>query len=152
MLSFDMVRFYTLKSESVGFNTLQSFLTSTPLVIEQILLPLMMLCVYAVSGYYNLPFQKSRLQEFFATALNSGVNTILIFFRLAHQPADIGAFHQLHDVAMPVQHTARRDISGPMVYHKLDSAQVPQRQKRLQRASLRTQAVGRKNGVKYNCQ
>ncbi len=82
MLSFDMVRFYTLKSESVGFNTLQSFLTSTPLVIEQILLPLMMLCVYAVSGYYNLPFQKSRLQEFFATALNSGVNTILIFFAL----------------------------------------------------------------------
>lgn len=79
---FDVLRFHILQRSWVGFSSLEDFLTFKPLVVEQIMLPLLMMVVYALSGYYNLPFQKSRLQEFFGTAMSSGVNTILIFFAL----------------------------------------------------------------------
>lgn len=79
---FDVARFYTLHRDTVGFTSLEGFLSFKPLIVEQMLLPLMMIGIYAVSGFYNNPFQKSRLQEFFATALNSGVNTVLVYFAL----------------------------------------------------------------------
>ena len=82
ILFFDMARYYTLPRENTGADSLSSFLTYTPLLWEQALLPLMLLCVYGISGYYNRPFQKSRLQELFATSLTTLTNTLLVYFAL----------------------------------------------------------------------
>ena len=82
ILLFDILRFYFLPTNTIGYPTLYSFLTSNVLVWEQISLPLMLLCVYGLSGYYNQPFHRSRIQEFFATALTQMVGTLLIYFAL----------------------------------------------------------------------
>ncbi|MCM1005033.1 MAG: sugar transferase [Prevotella sp.] len=82
ILLFDILRFTTLPAENIGYASLSVFLTSKVLISEQILLPVMMLCVYVLSGYYNHPFQRSRIQEFFTTALSQTANTLLIYFAL----------------------------------------------------------------------
>lgn len=82
ILLFDILRYNSLSPEFIGFSTLKSFLMSPVLIWEQIILPLMMLCVYGLSGYYNQPFQRQRIQEFFTTALTQIVNTLLIYFAL----------------------------------------------------------------------
>lgn len=79
---FDVIRFYNLPDENLGAETLSQFLCFRALIIEQVVLPLMMLGIYAISGYYNLPFQKSRIQEFFSTALSCLACTLFIYFAL----------------------------------------------------------------------
>lgn len=59
-----------------------SYLTSTKLVVEQCVAPFLMLGIYWLSGYYNHPFGKSRLQELFTTLCSAMINTGLIFLIL----------------------------------------------------------------------
>lgn len=82
VLVFDIARFYVLSSETVGFASLNHFLRSDILVAEQIVLPFIVLAVYALSGFYNKPFHKSQLQTMFSTMGASIVNTLLIYFAL----------------------------------------------------------------------
>lgn len=80
---FDIVRFYLLASVApTGYQVLWSFLGSTKLVVEQCVVPPCMLVIYWLSGYYNEPFQKSRLQEFTTTVGSVVVNTVLIYLVL----------------------------------------------------------------------
>lgn len=81
-LLFDILRFHTLPTENIGYLSLKGFLTSRVLLTEQLILPLIMLFVYALSGYYNEPLQRSRIQEFFSTALSQVANTLFIYFAL----------------------------------------------------------------------
>ena len=57
---------------------LSSFLTSYNVILGQIVFPLMMMFVYYLSGYYNIPYRKSRLQEIFITLISAVCNTIMI--------------------------------------------------------------------------
>lgn len=63
-----------------GYSTLSSFLSSSMIVVGQFVLPLMMMCVYYLSGYYNEVFRKSRLSELVVTLKSALFNTLLAFF------------------------------------------------------------------------
>ncbi len=82
ILIFDIVRFYVLEHENVGYMSLSSFLTSRVILIEQTLLPLILMAVNGLSGYYNRPLLKSRLQEFINTMLVALLQTVLVYFVL----------------------------------------------------------------------
>jgi len=47
---------------------------------SQILVPVMMIGLYALSGFYNRVFFKSRLQEILTTAASAMTGTLIIFF------------------------------------------------------------------------
>ena len=64
----------------IGHEYLISYLKSNMVVAGQIFFPLLMMVVYAFSGYYNNVCRKSRVQELLTTAASSAINTLLIFF------------------------------------------------------------------------
>lgn len=61
-----------------GHLTLGSFLGSKNVLIGQMVFPLLMMFVYYLSGYYNVPYRKSRLQEFIITLLSVICNSLFI--------------------------------------------------------------------------
>lgn len=63
-----------------GHTTLISFLLSPNVLLGQLAFPLLMMCVYVLSGYYVEVFRKSRLLELLTTATSSVFNTLLLFF------------------------------------------------------------------------
>lgn len=78
-LAFDVVRYLIVMGDYGFWEGLRHYLCSTKLVYEHIFIPLGLLVVYAVSGYYNILFPKSRLKEFFTTLYSAVFNSILIF-------------------------------------------------------------------------
>ncbi len=80
-LCFNVVR-YLLLGGVADSDHLFLFLDSTKLLVEQVIVPVVMLGIYWLSGYYNLPFGKSRLQELVTTLSSSAVNTGLIYLAL----------------------------------------------------------------------
>lgn len=82
ILLFDIFRYYVLREETSGFGSLATFLSSKILVAEQIVLPFMVLGIYMLSGFYNHPFHKSKVQMMFSTLGASFVNTLFIYFAL----------------------------------------------------------------------
>ena len=83
---FNVCRFYLLADDaSSGFlpgEGCREFLLSQKLILEQIFIPVGMLGIYWLSGYYNLPFGKSRLQELITTFFSALVNAALIYLLL----------------------------------------------------------------------
>ncbi|MBQ6939301.1 MAG: sugar transferase, partial [Muribaculaceae bacterium] len=63
-LLFNIVRFY-MPVVASGYVELDNFLLSKNVLIGQLFMPLIMMMVYYLSGYYNITFFKSRLQELF---------------------------------------------------------------------------------------
>ncbi len=61
-----------------GHLSLLSFLGSHNVVLGQLVFPLFMMFIYYLSGYYNVPYRKSRLQEFIITLLSAVINTFMI--------------------------------------------------------------------------
>lgn len=80
--AFDIIRYYLLAEYHQGFNDLWQYLFSTKLIIEQCVVPFVMIFIYWLSGYYNLPFGKSRLQEIITTFFSASINTVLIYLVL----------------------------------------------------------------------
>lgn len=79
---FNIIRFHVLGLVNSGYGTTIDFMTSDKLILEEIFVPLSMLGIYWLSGYYNQPFVKSRLSELNDTLMSALVSTILIFFIL----------------------------------------------------------------------
>ena len=79
---FNIVRYVLLYHSPTVYQDLWTFLGSTKLVVEQCVAPPLMLGIYWLSGYYNKPFQKSRLQEFNVTFFSEVVNTVIIYLVL----------------------------------------------------------------------
>ncbi len=79
-LLFNVIRYYWIDSENLGFSSMAQFLSSKVVVVGQIAFPLMMLVLYYLSGYYNKVFLKSRLQEFITTISTAFIGMVLIFF------------------------------------------------------------------------
>lgn len=74
---FNIVRFH-FPGIAAG-ESLKMYLLSPRVIEGQILFPLLMMCVYYLSGYYNQPFFKSRIQELIQTLGSVLVNTLFIF-------------------------------------------------------------------------
>lgn len=79
--TFNFARYYLMGLDKV-VSSFESYITEEKLIIEQIVIPIVMLGIYWLSGYYNNPFGKSRLQEFSLTAITASINTIAIYFAL----------------------------------------------------------------------
>ena len=79
-LLFNIVRFYFLDKNTEEYGSLSSFLNSQQLVIGQIVIPLIMIIIFYLSGYYNKVFLKSRLQEIINTFSTSFIGMIIIYF------------------------------------------------------------------------
>ena len=80
-LCFDIFRFYYM-GLGYDFQDLVAFLISPKLVSEQILVPVILLLVYWLSGYYNNPLERSRLNEFLATFYSQMFNSVMIYLAL----------------------------------------------------------------------
>lgn len=78
---FNQVRYVLMRIRETGI-TLQEYLISDKLIVEQIALPILMLGIYWLSGYYNKPFGKSRLQEASQTLASAIFNTFIIYMAL----------------------------------------------------------------------
>ena len=79
-LLFDICRFFILHDEIPSSQSLNDYLSSPKLILEQIFIPIALLFIYWLSGYYNHPCEKSRLQEFITTFYSALFNATLIFF------------------------------------------------------------------------
>ncbi|MDR0742995.1 MAG: sugar transferase [Tannerella sp.] len=62
------------------FDSMSDFLLFFQVLKGQILIPLCWLIIYFISGYYNKPFWKSRIGEFFSTFITVMVGCVIIFF------------------------------------------------------------------------
>lgn len=62
------------------YSSLWSFLFSRKVWVMQLLIPFFWLILFYFSGYYNKPFGKSRLTEFFSTLTAVTVGVVLLFF------------------------------------------------------------------------
>lgn len=65
-----------------AYQDVWNFVMSPKLLVEQATVPLLMLGIYWLSGYYNRPFGKSRLQEMMTTFFSALINTGIIFLIL----------------------------------------------------------------------
>ncbi len=65
-----------------GFDSFGTFLSYNPVWGGQFFIPLFWLLLYYFSGYYNKPFGKSRLSEFFTTLITVLIGTLIVFFVL----------------------------------------------------------------------
>lgn len=80
-LLFNICRYYLSDAHSAFIN-LEGYIFSSKLVIEQIVIPPIMLCVYALSGYYNEPFVRSRIQDLIISFECTCINTAFIYLAL----------------------------------------------------------------------
>lgn len=78
-LLFNIVRFY-MPVVASGYVELDDFLLSRNVLIGQLFMPIIMMAVYYLSGYYNIAFFKSRLQELFTTITSVVTNTLILYF------------------------------------------------------------------------
>lgn len=76
---FDIARYFILIKSIKACPTLWGFLSESKMMWEQMLVPVMMLGVYWLSGYYNRPFGKSRLEEVLSTLSSAMLNTVWIY-------------------------------------------------------------------------
>lgn len=81
-LLFNVCRFYLLGKTGLHFSSLTEFLLDSKMVAEEVAVPFVMTGVYWLSGYYNEPFGKSRLEEFLTTFFSAGICTGLLFLTL----------------------------------------------------------------------
>lgn len=79
---FNIIRFEMLDL-GIGYNdSITTFLLSSKLIAEQIAVPVGLVGLYWLSGYYNDPFRKSRLVELTTTIASNFTATIILFFIL----------------------------------------------------------------------
>lgn len=79
---FNIIRFTDVVEPANGAPdlTLGAFLLITPVILGQILFPVGMLGIYYLSGYYNRPFFKSRIEEFITTFSTALIGSLIIYF------------------------------------------------------------------------
>lgn len=75
---FNIFRFFYMHLGD-DLNELYYFLLSEKLILEQIFVPLILLFIYWLSGYYNNPFQRSRLNELLVTLYSQLFNAVVIY-------------------------------------------------------------------------
>lgn len=79
-LLYTLVRYRVLPPEYTSSMSFGQHLLTMPVMAGQILIPLMMMGFYWLSGYYNNAFFKSRVEELFNTLAVSALGSVVIFF------------------------------------------------------------------------
>lgn len=79
---FNICRYNMLDLGQYSYPSLEFFLFSNKLLIEQIIVPVFLLGIFWLSGYYNEPLRKSRLVEALNTLISTFIATLFIFFAL----------------------------------------------------------------------
>ncbi|MDR1382198.1 MAG: sugar transferase [Tannerella sp.] len=75
---FNVLRFHEVAQ--YNYPSPGSFLLSFQVLRGQILIPAAWIVLYFFSGYYNKPFGKSRIGEFFSTFVTVATGSVVIFF------------------------------------------------------------------------
>ncbi|MDR1676135.1 MAG: sugar transferase, partial [Tannerella sp.] len=78
-LLLNMLR-YVEVAQYEGFDTLTFYLASFQVLKGQAVIPFFWLTLYYFSGYYNIPFGKSRIRELFETFVCVAIGVTFIFF------------------------------------------------------------------------
>lgn len=79
---FNICRYFMMHQRMILDVSLGGFLSEHKILEEQILIPFALLGVYWLTGYYNIPYSKSRVEEFQQTFIAAIINSILIYFAL----------------------------------------------------------------------
>jgi len=79
VLLFNIYR-YNHINNVLWFDSLTDYLLYYPVELEQLLVPLVMLGIYWITGYYNTVFLKSRLEELGGTIISVFVGSVIFFF------------------------------------------------------------------------
>lgn len=80
VLLFDIYRYYADDMIQRNSVTLDHYLCFKMLVLGQIFIPLMMMGLYYLSGYYNKVVVKSRINELITTLKTAFFGTLVVFF------------------------------------------------------------------------
>ena len=93
--AFNVLR-YELIAQYQGFASLQNFMFSNNVLRGQIIIPFGWLILHYYSGYYNKPFEKSRLSELALTFQTTLLGALVIFFVvvLKHLPPTFSVYYQ----------------------------------------------------------
>lgn len=77
---FNIFRYYYVVTRFYVTLSLNDYLCNSKILLEEFLVPVGLLAVYWISGFYNHPFVKSRLEELSQTFWSAFANGILIYF------------------------------------------------------------------------
>lgn len=79
---FNLLRYLEAYSVGYTFDSAVNYLLQPKICIEQAIVPFFMLAIYWLSGFYNNPFGKSRINELMNTAVISAISTMLLHLAL----------------------------------------------------------------------
>lgn len=90
-----------------GFDTLGEYLSFHQVWYGQLLVPFFWLILFYFSGYYNKPFEKSRLTELFSTLVTILIGVVLLFFTIVLNdlPRSYEIYYELFFVLLGLQFT-----------------------------------------------
>lgn len=80
-LLFNIIRYTQIViPRGLSIPSFSSYYSMPPVILGQIFFPLMMMALYYLSGYYNRPLFKSRLDELLTTVSTAIIGSVIIFF------------------------------------------------------------------------
>ncbi len=79
---FNILRYFDVVPSSHTFAGAVNYFSQTKILLEQLFIPIAILGIYWLSGFYNNPFGKSRFGELLNTAVISAINTIILHLAL----------------------------------------------------------------------
>lgn len=96
VLLFNVVRFHLFAWTGIG-DSLGDFLSLEPVIGGQVVLPLAMLLIYYLSGYYYTVSYRSRMEDLVNTALTTFVGALVVYFAviLNDPDDDRGAIYEI---------------------------------------------------------
>ena len=119
-LLFNIFRYYLLPINK-EIESLSVYLSYHKIIEGQILFPILFLGIFYLSGYYNQPFLKSRLEEFFTTLYSLLIGTLIIFFiaiinDLSYGDYGYSAFIGIFVILFACVYPCRAIITGCLLY------------------------------------
>lgn len=82
VMLFNLYRYMEISSGPFSLESAVRYIFQPKLSAEQIIIPICLLGLYWLSGFYNNPFGKSRFNELLNTAIISAISTILLHLAL----------------------------------------------------------------------
>lgn len=79
--AFNIIRYNQIVvPQELAFSSFKAYYKLPPVIYGQIFFPLLMMGLYYLSGYYNRPLFRSRLDEFLTTVTTAVIGSVIIFF------------------------------------------------------------------------
>ena len=77
---FNVIRYNDVIEPAQHYHSLASFLSIQQVWLGQMLFPILMMGLYYLSGYYNVVFFRSRVDELTSTVSTAVIGTLIIYF------------------------------------------------------------------------